>query len=576
MSWGRYLDGIAGRWAFRHERLRLPKGQTFGQALPADPWQRELWDLFDGPASVVMICGSRGTAKTTVSAGLGVERLCLRRRHDVVIVANDEQQARIAFDEACGFAARDPQLKRVLEPFRSEIRNPAIDARLRVITSDAVSSYGLGLRPTTFIYDEIWGVQKRELLDALLSALPKQPGSQLIALTNAGFFDTPAHELWKLCDGSDPAFVRWDSVERGAWPSWIPREELERQRKLLPASVFERLWLNRWTSGAGDFLLREQIEACVDEKLDPHAWKFDPLRRYYLGIDLGLRHDRSVVCVGHRERETFVLDHVRTWYGTPERPVSLEEVQAHVHLLGSRIRRLGRGLVDPWQAAQMLERARRAGLRSLEEFTFTPQNLQLLSQSLWNAFRSQTIRVPAYEPLVDELVALRVVEKRYGWRLDHQSGGFSDHAIALGLALVAAQPDSGEIVSSRPGDEALIAAFRERVRNAKRFGFGKRLGLELVQIGEPPGEDYEAAARLTQLLQRNALLSDHEADAIRRGLRQELLARDDGPRLLRAFECIASDDWLEVELGRVADFYRNPGRAVPITGAAAPQQETTV
>ena len=548
-TWSRYMDGQVGRWAFRHERLVLPNGRTMGQALEDDPWQREIWDIVDDPSvEVAMLLGFRGIGKTSFVAALGSERIVLRRRHEVIAVANDLDQVRLLLEEAAGFVRRDPMLSKVCSIFRDRIENRQTGSRLRVVTADAVSSYGLGARPTTYLYDELWGATNRDLLDALLSALPKSPGSQFIAPTNAGFVDTPAHELWQLCRAPEnPSFVGWDSVERGVWPSWLPRDALEQQRKLLPKSQVDRLWFNVWTAGGGEYLAREDVLACVDDSLDPHSQKFVANRRYYGGVDLGVRHDRSVIAIGHKEREVFVCDHIATWFGTQECPVSLEAVQAHLHMLAGKIPRLRRVYVDPWQALLLIERAKRAGVRNVEEYTFTSQNLQLLSQSVWQAFRSGNIRVPRYEPLLDELVSAKVRESRYHWRVDHEAGGYTDHLTALGLALVAAIPERGELIFESPSDQHLIEFFRERVSSPHRFGFAKRSGRMSVGAG-PSRPDLAAEVRLCQLLHKADRISPEEVAMLREEIRRR--AFDDPWMQWRS----QYTDGLEAELGTVFDF----------------------
>ena len=561
ISWKRYLDGAEGRELFRQERLRLPDGRSVAQALKDDPWQREPLAMIDDPRTrLAFVDQTRGGGKTTLCAWIAVERLVLRRNHDILVVSNDRDQARILSREANGFIARDEVLRRVCDPLRERIENKVNGSRLEVLSSDAVSAYGLGSRSTSIIIDEFWGAPNRELFDAMWSSVPKAPDSQLIALTNAGpDRDGIAWEIRELCRLSDdPALRFWASAEHNITPSWIDAEEIERQRRTLPHSVFARLWLGEWGHGSGDFLTREQVEECIDERLDPRTSNFAKNRRYYLGVDLGLRHDRSVIAVIHKERETVIVDHLATWHGTPEHPVSLEDVQAHLHMLGKRIPRLKRGLLDPWQAAMMLERARRAGLRTIEEMTFTPANIQLLSQTLWNTFRSGNIRIPPHAALIDELVTLRIVEKRYGWRIDHQAGGFSDHVIALGLALVAAIPETGEIAVDDERHQYFYDQFKSRV-SAKMFGLGKRGELTLVDFPHaqphPRHIDYYASIRFLQTLRAMDRISPQEAGVIEDQIRQAIWRNRDATRALK---CIT--DGFDNELGSLREFVDGPVR----------------
>lgn len=562
-AWKRYL-APGGEWAFINERLRLPDERTMGEALERDPWQREIWEvLLDAQVRLAFIDAIRGLGKTTLAAAFAVMTLTLRRGVDVFVLANDRDQAKILFREAKGFIDRDPHLRQLCETYRHEIRNTRNGSTAFVLSSDSVGNFGFGSRPFLAIFDELWGAQNRDLFDALWSAIPKSPGSMVAALTNAGPDRAgPAWDIREMCRAStDPALRLWAASERGVKrPSWISAEEVDRQRRTLPPSVYARLWLGEWGHGSGDFLTREDVEVCIDERLDPRALQFDPSRRYYIGIDLGLKHDRSVVAVVHKERETVIVDHLATWEGTVERPVSLEDVQAYLGMLGRKIPRLRRGFLDPWQGAMLLERARRSGLPNLEEYTFTPANLQKLSQAVWNVFRSRNIRIPGHARLVDELVTARIVEKRYGWRVDHQAGGFSDHLMAVGLAIVAAIPDAGDLVAESSGDTGLIARLRAKVRNQRRFGFRKPAGLRLVSSHAQP-ENWYAAGRLTQLLIDSDRLSIQEARVIRQELREEF-ERDAGP--FGASAMMMATDALDRRFGRISDFYLGDSES-PIT-----------
>lgn len=555
--WDRYWNGPEGLEAFRRERIRLRDGRTLGEALVRDPWQRPILAIFDAVATLLgFIDGTRGIGKTTLTAAVAVERLVLRAAHDVFVLANDRDQARLLFREARDFISRDPALSRICTIKADEIVNEANGSRLVVLASDAVGNFGLGIRPFTAIFDEFWGQRDRGLFDALWTAVPKSPGSQILVLTNAGpDREGIAWEVREMCRTSDdPALRFWASADSGVIPSWIDPVQVERQRRTLPDSVFGRLWRGEWGHGGGDFLTPEEIEACIDEGLEVHSIGFDRRRRYYVGVDLGLKHDRSVVVVCHKERERTVVDYVWTWYGTPERPVSLEDVQAHLHMLGQRIPRLARGLLDPWQGVLMLERAKRAGLRMLEEFTFSGQNVQLLSQSLWHAFRSGNVRIPPYAPLVEELATLRIVERRYGWRIDHQAGGFSDHAMALGLALVAAIPDHGDLIVEEPGLDYVLDHYLERVQNRRLFGYQQPSGLYLTDVyGAPQREDWFACTRVLQLLLQLDRISTQEADTIKERIRAGIV-RDTGWTRDPLREMRWTDDRLDERLGRVEAF----------------------
>ena len=84
-----------------------------------------------------------------------------------------------------------------------------------------------------------------------------------MVIANAGFRD---HWSWELREAvrQDPAwyFRRLD----GCVASWISKEHLDEQRRILLPKVFIRLWRNDWVDSAGDSLVPSDIAACTTLK----------------------------------------------------------------------------------------------------------------------------------------------------------------------------------------------------------------------------------------------------------------------------------------------------------------------
>lgn len=119
-------------------------------------------------------------------------------------------------------------------------------ARLAVESADAASAHGH--LPFLVIADEVaqWPTTRaaRALWEALVSGLPKRTDSRLAVLTTAG---DPAHWSAKVLDAARTS-DRWRVSEV---PGSLPRadpDDLAEQARLLPASAYARLHLNRWTA----------------------------------------------------------------------------------------------------------------------------------------------------------------------------------------------------------------------------------------------------------------------------------------------------------------------------------------
>jgi hypothetical protein len=94
---------------------------------------------------------------------------------------------------------------------------------------------------------------------------------------------------------------------RGPAP-WLDRERVEKQRRRLPESSYWRLSMNEWTAAEGLLTSMDDLAACVT--LDGPQ----PARRgavYVIGLDVGLRNDRTVAAVCHADRVTTTVPYFR-------------------------------------------------------------------------------------------------------------------------------------------------------------------------------------------------------------------------------------------------------------------------
>jgi phage terminase large subunit-like protein len=221
----------------------------------------------------------------------------------------------------------------------------------------------------------------------------------------------------------------WQVSETHGPPPWMDEELIAEQRRRLPESSFRRLFENVWVAGEDRLVAEEDLAAAVtlDGPQDPK-----PGVRYVIGLDVGLKRDRTAAAVCHLEGGVVTLDRIETWQGSRLRPVSLSDLEEWLVMAAS-----GYGahvVVDPWQAAMLVERLRRRGIR-IDEFPFTAQSVGRIASTLYQLLHERSVRLPHHEPLLDELRNVRLRETSPGvTRLDHDSGRHDDMAIALALA----------------------------------------------------------------------------------------------------------------------------------------------
>jgi hypothetical protein len=373
---------------------------------------------------------SRGYSKTLDLAAITLEILLTQAPPGSrsYAVAADRDQARLLLDSIEGFVRRVGRLAEVVEVQSSKVIVPKTGATLEAFPADEAGAWGL--RPYFAVCDEIaqWATTRgpQRIWEAIVSAIPKTPGARLVVATTAG---SPGHWSAKL-RGRAIADPLWRVSEVHGPPPWMPTELIEGQRRLLPESSFQRLFENLWVTGDEDLVSPEDLAAAavLDGPLDPVAGT-----RYVIGLDVGLRRDRTVAAVAHMEGGVVFLDRMAVWQGSRLRPVKLDEVEAW--LADAARRYPGRVVVDPWQAAQLVERLRRRGV-NIAEYVFSAQSVSRLANTLYVLLRNRAIRLPADdEELLDELRNVRLRETSPGvFRIDHDAGRHDDRAISLALA----------------------------------------------------------------------------------------------------------------------------------------------
>src|SRR5205807_859893 len=154
-------------------------------------------------------------------------------------------------------------------------------------------------RPALVVMDEIaqWATTRepRRLWEAVSSAIAKRKDARLVVLSTAG---DPAHWSHRVLEHArtDPL---WRVNELHDPPPWLDSDRLEEQRRRLPASSYARLFMNEWTAAEDRLVAPDDLRVCVtlDGPLEPQAGK-----RYVIGLDLGLVHDRTAMVVAHLER----------------------------------------------------------------------------------------------------------------------------------------------------------------------------------------------------------------------------------------------------------------------------------
>jgi hypothetical protein len=230
----------------------------------------------------------------------------------------------------------------------------------------------------------------------------------------------------------------WRVNEVSGPSPWMSADRLAEQRARLLPSTYARLFENVWTAGEDRLASPEQLRDCVtlDGPLEPVAGV-----RYLIALDLGLKRDRTVAAVCHREGSRVLLDRMEVWQGSRLRPVRVESVESWILEAWRRYNR-ARVVLDPWQTVGSAQRFAAQGVR-VTEFSFTAASVGRLATSLFNAIRDAALALPDDDELLDELAHVRLRENSPGvYRLDHDANRHDDRAVALALAVTTLLQDA--------------------------------------------------------------------------------------------------------------------------------------
>ena len=444
-----------------------------------DPWQVADFTALD--PGWLRVCGRkvpgrlrawlerpRGHSKTSDLAAQVLWCLFASKRSlRGVIAAADRDQARLLSDAITRLVGLNHWLRSVIDCAKNTISNTRTGSRVEVLSSDAASSYGL--TPDFIVCDEIthWG--SRELWDSLLSSAAKKANCLLLVITNAGWSSS-----WQFTTReairTDPAW-HFNSLPDSC-ASWIGKQTLAEQERLLPPAAFNRLWRNRWSSGAGDAIPEHDLAAAVEHDLG--GWN---ARRdgwvIAVGLDLAVSRDdaasvmvalhigsRTVKTVRRRkrrdrlhphfemakrlgmmdERDEFDFDDdgddgyerklivsgdaashrlmvcgLQVWSPGFDVRINLQRIEDWIIAQHERFQ-FKAIAVDPFQAEHLCQRLQRLGL-PVVLIPPTMSNLQLQATALMEAMADKRLTIPNDKRLIGDLQNLRLVERSSGFRL---------------------------------------------------------------------------------------------------------------------------------------------------------------
>jgi len=387
---------------------------------------------------------------------------------DVIIVANDEDQAGNDLDLAKKLVDRNPVLADELEILGKEIRRKDGRGSIKIVPAgDAKGAHGKTFAMVGF--DEIHAYRNWDLLEALQPD-PTRPDALTWITSYDSFFNSPGCPLFDLkklgMAGTDPRMLfSWYSAdfctdldfadkppEQRANPSMASWPEgagyIEQQRRRLPTHKFRRLHLNLEGAPAGAFFDPDAIRDALGsyKARSPISGVL-----YFAFVDMsGGSADDAVLAIAHVENGKIIVDRVERQLGTaPFNP--RDAVKRFVGLM----REYGIKAVAGDRYAGETFRADFRGFGiSYTVSTFTRSELYEHAEPRINAGEVEFPNLPILEHQLLGLV-LR------GARIDHVSGEHDDFSNAACGAIFVASGGSrrGEMSVHIIGGDGVVRPF---------------------------------------------------------------------------------------------------------------------
>lgn len=209
---------------------------------------------------------------------------------------------------------------------------------------------------------------------------------------------------------------------------YLPREEIERQRRKLPERIFAQEYLAQFLEDGGGVFRR--VTAAVDTALatDPHeARDVGDGRAYVIGVDWGRHEDFTVIVViDARARAVVAVDR----FTQIDYAIQLSRLQAvqqrfpRAPILAES-NSMGGPLVEQLQRMRLPVRA----------FQTTAASKAQAVEALALALEQGSIRIPPVQWLIDELMAFDQERLPSGsMRYGAPRGGHDDGVMALAIA----------------------------------------------------------------------------------------------------------------------------------------------
>lgn len=237
-----------------------------------------------------------------------------------LVAAADREQASLVRTAMLGLVEANPELCAGLEFRQHWVTNPRTGSLLEILASEVAGSWGK--LPDFVICDELCHWEKPDLWYSLFSSAAKRPQGLLAVLTNAG---AGRGWQWELREAARTSPEWYFASLPGPAAPWLSPEQLAEQERLLPRSVYDRLWRNEWQEAGGEFVTPAEVRACRDDSLMMRS-NGEHGVRYWAAVDYAEKRDNTVGVVVHHDGRRWVVDRMDVVTPGPDRPTPVKWV----------------------------------------------------------------------------------------------------------------------------------------------------------------------------------------------------------------------------------------------------------
>ncbi|WP_425309092.1 terminase large subunit [Ammonicoccus fulvus] len=263
-------DRARRRLRFIRQYVLTPKGVGAGKPFKIHAFQKEIIvGAFAPGIRTSLVSLPRANGKTALAAALAVAELfCGPEAAEVLVVASDERQARIALNMAIRMITINPELKKRAWIYKDKIVIPHTGSQMLALPADPSALHGWD--PSLLVVDELHVVSEA-VWEAVSSVSGKRPESLTLAISTPS--TTPDSIMFKLVEhgrsGEDRSFYLkeyaappgCDLDDREAWAEanpamnlFLAADGLAAARRTLREPVFRQLRLGQWVTAADGWL----------------------------------------------------------------------------------------------------------------------------------------------------------------------------------------------------------------------------------------------------------------------------------------------------------------------------------